>query len=97
MFGNNEIRIVNVKGYLVEFKPEGHILIYSNIDKPGMLSSVSNILATQNINIAGVSLGRFEKGKDALTIINLDSEVNSNVINSISSINGIKDIYMVSI
>ncbi|HEY7750654.1 MAG TPA: phosphoglycerate dehydrogenase, partial [Ignavibacteriaceae bacterium] len=55
VFGNNEIRIVNLKGYLVEFKPEGHILIYSNIDKPGMLSSVSNILANQNINIAGVS------------------------------------------
>ena len=97
VFGNNEIRIVNLKGYHVEFKPEGHILIYFNVDKPGMLSAVSNQLAAENINIAGLSLGRFEPGKDALTVINLDSKISQEVLDAISSVNGIKDIYSVTI
>jgi D-3-phosphoglycerate dehydrogenase / 2-oxoglutarate reductase len=97
IFGNNEPRIVNVIGYHVEFKPEGNILIYSNIDRPGMLSAVSNLLAVENINIAGLSLGRLEAGKDALTIVNVDSQVNKSVLNSISSLDGIKDIFMVCI
>ena len=97
VFGNNEIRIVNLKGYQVEFKPEGNILIYFNVDKPGMLSAVSNKLASEHLNIAGLSLGRFEAGKDALTVINLDSQISQVVLDAISSVNGIKDIYTVTI
>ena len=57
-FGSNELRIVEINDYPVGFKPEGNILIYRNIDKPGMLASVSKELSLSNINIASPSLGR---------------------------------------
>jgi D-3-phosphoglycerate dehydrogenase len=97
VFGNSELRIVEINDFPVEFKPEGSILIYLNIDKPGMLSTVSSKLAIENINIASLSLGRKTEGDFALTVISTDSQINAEVRNSISEIEGIKDIYSVYI
>jgi len=97
IFGSNELRIVEINNYPVEFKPEGNILIYRNIDKPGMLASVSKELSLSNINIASLSLGRKSEGDYALTIVNIDSAINEEVKNSISAIDGINDIYTVYI
>ncbi len=95
VFGNNEIRIVYVDKFHLELKPEGNMLFYYNIDKPGMLANVGKILAEANINIAGLSLGRFDVGKEALTVINVDSEIDKDVVISISSIDGIKNVAVV--
>jgi D-3-phosphoglycerate dehydrogenase len=97
VFGTNELRIVEINNYPVEFKPEGNILIYKNIDKPGMLASVSRELSLANINIASLSLGRKSEGDFALAVVNIDSQLTEEVRNSISSIDGIKDIYTVCI
>jgi len=97
IFGSNELRIVEINNYPVEFKPEGNILIYKNIDKPGMLASVTRELSLSNINIANLSLGRKSEGDLALTIVNIDSPISDEVTNSISKIDGIKDIYTVCI
>lgn len=92
VFGNNEIRIVQIDEYHLELKPEGNLIFYANFDKPGMLASVSKVLSDSNINIGGLSLGRIEAGKYALTIINIDNEHNSDVINQISAINGVENV-----
>ena len=97
VFGINEIRIVSVNSFHVEFKPEGNILIYKNLDQPGMLSSVSSILSKAKINIAGLSLGRFEPGKDALTIIMVDSALGKELVSEVGNLSGVKDIYTVHI
>ncbi len=97
VFGNSEIRVVDVDKFHIELKPEGNLLFYSNIDRPGMLANVGRILADANINIAGLSLGRTEMGKEALTVINVDSEINKEVLKSISGINGITKVYTVKI
>lgn len=97
VFGNSEIRIVNIDAYHLELKPEGHMLFYTNIDKPGMLATVGKILADANINIAGLSLGRLEAGKEALTVINTDSEIKQNILNRISAVKGVNEISKVNI
>ncbi len=97
VFGNKELRIVEINSYPVEFKPEGNIIIYRNVDRPGMLASVSRELSSSNINIASLSLGRKSEGEYALTIINIDSPINRAVLNLISAMDGIKDIYSVYI
>lgn len=97
VFGSNEIRVVYIDKFHLELKPEGNMLFYSNIDKPGMLATVGKILAEAGINIAGLSLGRLDIGKEALTVINVDSDINKEVINSISAISGVKNVYAVKI
>lgn len=97
VFGSSSIRIVMINDYYVEFNPSGNLLLFYNIDKPGMLSVVSKQLADANINIASLALGRVEEGKNALTVINLDSAIQDKTFNSISNMEGIKDIYSVYI
>ncbi len=97
VIGNNELRIVNIDNYLLELKPEGNLLFYSNIDRPGILATVSKILAEENINIAGLSLGRNEMGKEALTVINVDSEIDKKSIEAISSIAGVDKVSAVKV
>ena len=97
VFGSNEIRIVKIDNYLLEVKPEGNLLFYSNIDKPGMVAAVGKILSEAKINIAGLSLGRLEAGKEALTVINVDTQIEENTLAQISEIEGVKNVYLVQI
>ncbi|MBS4036015.1 MAG: phosphoglycerate dehydrogenase [Ignavibacterium sp.] len=97
VFGSKELRIVEIDEFLLEIKPEGNMLLLKNIDKPGMIASIGRILADGDINIAGLSLGRIEKGKEALTVINIDSRADSSILNEISSTSGIINIYPVGI
>ncbi|MBI5663426.1 MAG: phosphoglycerate dehydrogenase [Ignavibacterium album] len=97
VFGKNELRIIRIDEYLLEVKPEGNLLVYKNIDKPGMLASVGKILAEKNINIAGLSLGRITQGKDALTIISTDDAINAEELKRIKELGGIKEIAFVQI
>lgn len=95
IFGNKELRIVEVDDYHLELKPEGNLILYRNADKPGMLASVGKILADANINIAGLSLGRIVRGEQALTAINVDSKVDNSILKEIEYINGVFDIFSV--
>jgi D-3-phosphoglycerate dehydrogenase len=97
VFGSSDIRIVRINNYHVEFKPIGNVLIYFNTDKPGMLASVSKLLAEAKINIANLALGRIEEGQDALTVINVDNVISEDIFKSVFKIDGIKDIYSVYI
>jgi D-3-phosphoglycerate dehydrogenase len=97
VFGNKELRIVEIDEYHLEIKPEGDLILLKNIDKPGMVASIGKVLAEADINIAGLSLGRIEKGKEALTVINIDSKADSSILNKISSIDGIITNYSVGI
>jgi len=54
-------------------------------------------LLLSNINIASLSLGKKSEGDLALAVVNIDSPLTEEVRNSISTIDGIKDIYTVCI
>lgn len=97
VFGNENLRIVEVDGFLVEFNPSGDILFYKNIDKPGMLAKVGGILASQQINIAGLSLGRIGIGKTALTIVNVDSQIPNEALAEIKKVDGVTEARAVKI
>lgn len=75
VFGTSSIRLVKMDGFRFEVKPDGYLLIYNNVDKPGMLARVGGVLAKFNVNIAGVSLGRSGVGANALTVMNIDSDI----------------------
>ncbi len=89
VFGSDVVRLVRVDGFHVEVKPEGHMLFYWNIDRPGMLAAVGSVLAKADINIAGLSLGRTAIGEKALTIVNVDSDISPDVLAEISRIDGV--------
>ena len=91
------IRLVRMDGFRLEVRPEGSLLIYTNLDRPGMLAKVGAILAKHDVNIAGVSLGRTEIGKNALTVMSIDNEIPPTAWKELQNQEGISDIRLVQL
>jgi len=95
VFGNSAVRLVQMDGFTFEVNPEGYLLIYKNIDKPGMLARVGTILAQHGVNIGGVSLGRTAIGETALTVMNVDSDVPAGVLSALKEAEGVSEVRVV--
>ena len=68
-------RIVKINQHRVEADPEGNVLLVSNTDKPGVVGAIGTVLAKHEANIASMSLSRNHVGERALTVINLDGDL----------------------
>lgn len=73
-------RLVKVGPYPVDIAPEGHVLLISQEDKPGLIGRVGTVLGENGINIASMQVGRQEVGGSAVMILNVDAEVPKSVI-----------------
>jgi D-3-phosphoglycerate dehydrogenase len=92
---NDDLRIVSIDDFNAEFKPDGNIVLYYNIDKPGVLAKVSSVLSESNINIAGLSLSRFEKGKQAVTVISVDDTPKEEVIEKMKKLEAVTAVFTI--
>ncbi len=97
VFGDKEVRIVMIDQFLVEFKPEGNIIIYNNTDKPGVIANVTQLLLQHNLNVAYIALSRDEDKKVAMTAIVVDGDVKPELIDEIRNVNGVAVTNLVSL
>jgi len=97
LFGDNDFRIVYIDEFSIEIRLEGDIVLYRNVDKPGMLSTVSTTLADEQINIASLSLGRNKKGSNAITAIAVDQPLNNELLKPIQDLNGIDQVRYINL
>jgi len=97
VFGDKDYRIVEIDGYGLELRLEGDIIMYQNVDKPGMLASVSSALANQDINIANLSLGRTQKGENAITAVSVDKKMTDEELEPILNLDGVRALQYVSL
>ncbi len=95
VFGGAHVRLVRIDEFGLEVNPEGYLLLYRNVDKPGMLAAVGSKLASAGINIAGLSLGREGPGKMAQTVINVDSAIPEEILGNLASMEGVYDVRLV--
>jgi D-3-phosphoglycerate dehydrogenase len=80
IFGSKHPRIVRVNSFYLEAVPEGYILILHNKDVPGVVGTVGTLLGKNGINIAGMELGRSEKGGNAISFIHVDDGVSKKAL-----------------
>ncbi|WP_456058452.1 phosphoglycerate dehydrogenase [Campylobacter hominis] len=85
VFNDDEERILNIDGFKTDFKPKGKMIIFKNTDVPGVIASVSAILAKDKINIADFRLGRGEDG-NALAVILVDEDISKSVLDELSAL-----------
>ncbi len=85
LFANQHPRIVRINNTYLEINPEGNMLFIINKDRPGVIGKLGGILGRNKINIGDVSLGRHKKGREAFTILTIDSSLPEKVIKKISS------------
>ncbi|MDI6889219.1 MAG: phosphoglycerate dehydrogenase [Methanocellales archaeon] len=92
LFGKKDARIVRIDGYHVDAVPSGHMLVSAHIDKPGIIGRVGTILGENNINIAGMQVGREKTGGRAVMVLNVDSAVPDKILKQIEKVDGIFDV-----
>jgi D-3-phosphoglycerate dehydrogenase len=98
VFGEGDYRIVDIDGYGVELRLEpGQLILYKNIDQPGMLAAVSTALAQDDVNIGSLSLGRANKGSQAITALVVDRSLSEEELEDIRSIDGVDSMQYVSL
>lgn len=83
LFGQEDYRIVRVDGYQVEAVPHGHILVLHNDDRPGVIGFIGQILADANVNIAMMNLSRHKIEGKAVSLINVDSKIPEEILETI--------------
>jgi D-3-phosphoglycerate dehydrogenase len=97
LFTRENPRIVEIDGYYVEAIPEGIMMIIYNMDKPGVIGHIGTTLGKKNINISGMTFGRRSPGGDAITVLNLDSEVEDDTIQELLKLGYIKSIKVIKL
>ncbi len=90
-------RIVAIDGLSVDVIPEGTMVIYTNIDKPGVIGFVGTILGKNKINIAAMQVGRKPQGGEAVTVVNVDADVPETVLKQIKDFQGITQVKSVKL
>jgi D-3-phosphoglycerate dehydrogenase len=86
MFGAKHPRIVRFNNFYLEAVPEGYILVLQNNDVPGVVGAVGTILGNNGINIAGMELGRGEKGGNAISFTHVDEAVSKKALDELRAL-----------
>ena len=73
IFGKREPRIVEIDGIGIEAIPRGHMLVFWNWDRPGLVGSIGTTLGKHQINIGQLQFGREGPGGKAVTMVNVDT------------------------
>ncbi len=76
-------RIVKLRDLNIEFIPEGHILVLSYEDRPGMVGKIGSILGRHNVNIASMHVGRRTRRGRAIVVLLLDEDVPPEVMEEV--------------
>ncbi len=81
-----ESRIVRVDQFRLEVIPEGHILVWSNQDMPGIMGKIATILGENDINIGAMHLARTKPRGTALCMVNVDSDIPEEAVRQIAAL-----------
>lgn len=73
-------RIVQIDKFPVDMAPEGHQILISHNDKPGIIGSVGTLLGQNDVNIASMQVGRKIIGGAAIMILSVDKAVQKDVL-----------------
>jgi len=86
IFGAKHPRIVRVNSFYLEAVPEGYILVLQNKDVPGVVGAVGTILGNNGMNIAGMELGRSQKGGNAISFTHVDEAVTKQALDELRAL-----------
>ena len=90
-------RIVRIDDLPVDVIPSGHLLVLTNLDRPGVVGFIGTLLGQNQINIAEFQVGRRSQGGEAVSILNIDSPVSQEVIKKIGEFSGITSVCVVNL
>jgi D-3-phosphoglycerate dehydrogenase len=97
LFLHTQPRIVLLNDFRIDALPHGPALIMSNRDVPGVIGRVGTLLGEHGINIAEWRMGRSGPGGEAVSYINIDSQVSDDVLRELRALPPILDVRQVTL
>lgn len=95
--GGGNIEINNVNDFDVNFSGSYPTFVIVHQDRPGMIAELSQILVRENINIGYMDVDRKGRNGEAMTVIEVDSTITSELIGEINSIPSVKHVRKVDL
>jgi D-3-phosphoglycerate dehydrogenase len=92
---NKQPRIVKIDEYYVELYPLGELVFIQNLDKPGLIGNLGTLFGKHNINIAAMTFGRDKPHGKAISVLNVDSPVSSDLLEKIKKLENILSVKIV--
>ncbi|HEV2107810.1 MAG TPA: phosphoglycerate dehydrogenase [Thermomicrobiales bacterium] len=89
--------IVEVDRFSLERALAGDVLITHHVDQPGVIGHLGTILGRHNVNIAGMQVGRHQRGGEAIMVTNVDDEIPPEALEEILEVPGLTTAYVVSL
>jgi D-3-phosphoglycerate dehydrogenase len=84
LFGNRHLRLVQLGPYRLDAHLDGTLLLFTHRDVPGLIGFIGNLFGQQNVNIAHMTVGRQEKGGEAIAVMNLDGQPPAEAIEQVA-------------
>jgi D-3-phosphoglycerate dehydrogenase len=73
LFGKQFLRLVRLGSYLLDAHIDGTLLVFTHMDRPGLIGFIGRTLGDEGVNIAQMNVGREEQGGEAIGVVNVDS------------------------
>jgi D-3-phosphoglycerate dehydrogenase len=83
VFNRMDPRVVQIDGLRLEAVLEGYLLIFSNLDVPGVIGRIGTLLGQSGVNIAGMRLGRERRGGRAVSVVNVDDAIPAPILDEV--------------
>ncbi|MCH7566466.1 MAG: phosphoglycerate dehydrogenase [Nitrospirae bacterium] len=97
LYNRKDSRIIEIDNFQVEVVPEGHMMLILNVDRPGVIGTVGQVLGEHGINIAQMQCSRETRGGNALLIIGLDAPLPIGVLETIKRAKNILSVKLVDL
>jgi len=97
LFGRNDARIVSINSHRLEAAPQGTMLVVRNDDQPGVVGQIGTFLGDHQINIAQLYLSRKQAGGVAMSVIQVDEELNAATLEALTHVPHILSVKQISL
>ncbi len=74
VFSDGKPRFIQIKGITIDAAIGPHMLYTTNHDEPGIIGALGQTMGANGVNIANFTLGRSDRGKDAIALLYLDEQ-----------------------
>jgi D-3-phosphoglycerate dehydrogenase / 2-oxoglutarate reductase len=79
-------RITRIDDFRVDMQPSGTFLVVQHEDRPGVIAAISTLLASNDINIARIELGRDRPRGRAVMLMEIDDPIGSALLERLASV-----------
>ncbi|MEW5800632.1 MAG: phosphoglycerate dehydrogenase [bacterium] len=97
LFGRANPRIVKINGFAVELLLTEKMLVFQNIDKPGVIGDIGGLLGQAGINISGMQFGREKPGGRAISVLNIDNHVDLDMLQKFKELPNVVSVKLITL